>query len=287
MEDGRGQSPDFLTVWVPRKPHSEVVALQTMLDVQVSLIRVGARYGFKVPVSAAAKVHEQINPGEPFIAGPSRNTYRVGPFPWGTTKKAIQQLFQQWNWTARPVNSIAKAKDSSGLMWLVHANSPPGSLVYQLQHGDVIIHQDSPAVKATWRPPLAQASIKEIKAHQVDEVFINDPWAAPARQLSRAGDSVLTNLDQTIEHKISQQLEARSGDKDDPMVPSVEPRIAALEQQMAQLQQRSVQLDGKVDYLHQQVESQAAKFEHALDTKLADQMHRIEMLMTKRARSHE
>ena len=190
------------------------------------------------------------------------------------------------NGTGQP-GHIAKAKDSSGLMWLVHANSPPGSLVYQLQHGDVIIHQDSPAAKATWRPPQAQASIKEINAHQVDEVFINDPWAEPARQLSRTGDSVLTNLDQTIEQKISQQLDARSGDKDDPMVPSVEPRIAALEQQMAQLQQRSVQLDGKVDYLHQQVESQAAKFEHALDTKLADQMHRIEMLMTKRARSHE
>ena len=56
---------------------------------------------------------------------------------------------------------------------------------------------------------------------------------------------------------------------------------------MAQLQHRSVQLDDKVDYLHKQVESQTSKFESALDSKLAEQMHRIEMLMTKRARSHE
>ena len=76
-------------------------------------------------------------------------------------------------------------------------------------------------------------------------------------------------------------------DQDEHMTPSMEPRLLALEQQMAQLQKHSTQLDGKVDYLHKQVEHQAAKFESSLDSKLQDQMHRIEMLMTKRARSNE
>jgi hypothetical protein len=56
---------------------------------------------------------------------------------------------------------------------------------------------------------------------------------------------------------------------------------------MAQLQQRPVQLDNKVEFLHQQVEHQSAKFGLALDSKLSEQMHRIEMLMTMRARSQE
>ena len=43
-------------------------------------------------------------------------------------------------------------------------------------------------------------------------------------------------------------------DKDEPMAPTVEPRLQALEQQMAILQQKAVQIDGKMEYLHQQVE---------------------------------
>ena len=290
MDDGRSQDAAYHTVWIPRKPHSEIVALQSMMETQVSLIRVGARYGFKVPVSDAAALHEKVSPGTPFIAGPSRSSYRVGPFPWGTTKKAIQQLFQQWGWVAKAVHSVAKAKDSSGLMWLVHANSPPGHLVYQLQHGDVIIHQDPQTSKETWRPPQAQASRKELRAQQQDEVFVNDPWAESAQKLSRKPEvtaAQISSLEASIDHRISQQLESRLADQDEQMGPSIEPRIQALEQQMAQLQKHSVQLDGKVDYLHQQVEHQAAKFESSLDSKLQEQMHRIEMLMTKRAGSHE
>ena len=290
MDDGRTQDEAYHTVWIPRKPHSEVVALQSMLDTQVSLIRVGARYGFKVPIAEAALLHERVSPGAPFIAGPSRSTYRVGPFPWGTTKKAIQQLFQQWGWVAKAVHSVSKAKDSSGLMWLVHASAPPGHLVYQLQHGDVIIHQDQPTSRETWRPPQAQASRKEIQAQLHDEVFYNDPWAASAQKLSPKTDGKavhLPSLKATIDQKISQKFESRMADQDESMLPTMEPRLQALEHQMAQLQQRSVQLDSKVDYLHQQVEHQAAKFQSSLDSKLQDQMHRIEMLMTKRARSNE
>ena len=288
-EDGRSQDEAFHTVWIPKRPHSEVVALQAMLDTQVSLIRVGARYGFKVPTADAAQLHEKVSPGAPFIAGPSKATYRVGPFPWGTTKKAIQQLFQQWGWVARAVHSVAKAKDSSGLMWLVHANSPPGHLVYQLQHGDVIIHQDPQQSKDTWRPPQAQASRKEVQAHQFDEVYHNDPWADSAMKLRKLEVTAaqLSALEATIDQKISHQLGNKMQDHDEQMPPTIEPRIQALEQQMAQLHQRSIQLDGRVEYLHQQVEHQSAKFESALDSKLQDQMHRIEMLMTKRARSTE
>ena len=256
-----------------------------MLEVPVSLIRVGSRYGFKVKTTEAEKVHEHLYPGEPYLSGPGRTVYRVGPFPWGTTKKAIQQLFQQLGWTEKPIHSFAKAKDDSGLMWMVHASQPPGHLVYQLQHGDVIIHQEHMQDKDQWRPPQAQASRNELKAQVQDEVFINDPWADSARQLSRPPDHALQmqSLEASLDKKIAQQLEARM-ERDETMAPEVEPRILALEQQMAQLQQRSVQLDSKVDFLHQQVEHQASKFEHSLDQKLSEQMHRIEMLITKRAR---
>lgn len=261
-------------------------ALQAVQTTPVSLIRVGFRYGLKVHADAAESVHAQINPHEPFIAGASKTTYRVGPFPWGTTKKAIQNLFLQWNWQARPIHTIAKAKDSSGLMWLVHAASPPAHVVFQLQHGDVVIHQETPIVKEPWRPPQVQASSGEFKEKKEPEF---DPWAEAARNLPRTesvSQAQLATIEANLEHKLAKKFQA-ADEMDVSMASPLEPRVAQLEQQIAALQTRSGVIENKVDYVHKQVEQQSSKFEAALDSKLSDQMQRIEALITKRARSHE
>ena len=286
-DDGRGQDPKYHTIWIPRQPLSEVKALQAMLTTPVSLIRVGFRYGFKVIVEMAEQVHTQINPHEPFIAGASKATYRVGPFPWGTTKKAIQSLFAQWQWQARPVHTIAKAKDSSGLMWLVHAASPPAALVFQLQHGDVVIHQESSALKEPWRPPQVQAATSEFRDKKEVEF---DPWAEAARNLPRAegvSQAQIAKIEANLEQKLTKRPQTAVDETDVSMTPTLEPRVVQLEQQIAALQTRSSVIENKVDYIHTQVEQQSSKFEAALDTKLSEQMQRIEALIVKRARSNE
>ena len=68
---------------------------------------------------------------------------------------------------------------------------------------------------------------------------------------------------------------------------SLEPRVTYLEQQLASLQTKSGLIENKVDHLHQQVDQQSKKFEAALDSKLSEQMQRIEALMSKRSRAHE
>ena len=285
-EDGRSQDPGYHTVWVPRQSLSEVKALQSMQTTQVSLIRVSHRYGLKVLASEAEAIHATINPDEPYIAGASKQSFRVGPFPWGTTKKAIQQLFQQWKWSARPIHSIAKAKDSSGLMWLVHSASPPACTVYQLQHGDVVIHQETVNQKAAWRPPQVQASKAEFRAKAPDMEF--DPWAAAAKQLPRqenVSKAQLAAIEATVEERVVKKIQAQVEQPDVQMAPSLEPRVTQLEQQLAALQTKSGVIENKVDFLHQQVEQQSSKFESSLDHKLAEQMERIEALMSKRARS--
>ena len=285
-DDGRSQDPKFQTIWIPRQPITEVKALQAMQTHPVSLIRVGHRYGFKVTSEAAEQVHLQINPQEPYIAGTSRASYRVGPFPWGTTKKAIQQLFQQWNWQARPIHTIAKAKDSSGLMWLVHAANPPTSLVFQLQHGDVVIHQESVASKEPWRPPQVQASAGEFREKEPEF----DPWAEAARSLPRqegVSSAQIATIEANLEQKLAKKFQVASDEADVAMTQPLEPRVAQLEQQIAALQTKSGVIENKVDFVHKQVEQQSNKFEAALDSKLSEQMQRIEALIVKRARSQE
>lgn len=287
-DDGRSQDAKYQTVWVPKQSLSDIKAIQATQVTPVSLIRVSHRYGFKVVAEAAETVHASVNPTEPYIAGDSRIAYRVGPFPWGTTRKAIQQLFQQWQWQARVIHSVAKAKDSSGLMWLVHSAGPPNCLVYQLEHGDVVIHQENASPKEQWKPPQAQASVKEFKERSVDHDF--DPWAEAARKLPRSDNvtsTQLASIEAKLEQKVMQRLQDQQDVNDVAMGSSIEPRVTYLEQQLASLQSKSNHIETKVDHLHQQVDQQAKKFETALDNKLSEQMQRIEALMSKRSRAHE
>ena len=287
-DDGRSQDPKYQTVWVPKQSFSDIKAIQATQGAPVSLIRVSHRYGLKVSTDSAEGVHASINPQEPFIAGDSRIAYRVGPFPWGTTRKAIQQLFQQWQWQARVIHTIAKAKDSSGLMWLVHSTGPPTSLVYQLEHGDVVIHQENVSSKEPWKPPQAQTSIKEFKDRAPEVDF--DPWAEAARKLPRSDNmsaTQLASIEANVEQKVMQRLQDHQEGNDVAMGNSLEPRVSYLEQQLASLQTKSGLIENKVDHLHQQVDQQSKKFEAALDNKLSEQMQRIEALMSKRSRAHE
>ena len=285
-DDGKGQDPKYHTIWIPRLPLAEVRALQAMQKCPVSIVRVGHRYGLKAAAPDAEQVHRQITPEEPFIAGSSKLSFRVGPFPWGTTKKAIQQLFQQWGWAARAVHTIAKAKDASGLMWLVHASGPPASLVFQLQHGDVVIHQESAQPKEAWRPPQVQASARE-KLERTNEPEF-DPWADAAKLLPRADNistAQLASMEASVEQRVMKKIQDQQQEVDINMSSAWEPRVAQLEQQLTAMQNRSTMVEGKLDMLHRQVDAQASKFEQALDCKLSDQMARIEALINKRARS--
>ena len=94
-------------------------------------------------------------------------------------------------------------------------------------------------------------------------------------------DAVLGAVEERVVKKIQAQVEQ----PDVQMAPSLEPRVTQLEQQLAALQTKSGVIENKVDFLHQQVEQQSSKFESSLDHKLAEQMERIEALMSKRARS--
>ena len=96
----------------------------------------------------------------------------------------------------------------------------------------------------------------------------------------------LATLEANLEQKLSKKFH-NAEENDVAMAAPLEPRVAQLEQQLAALQTRSGVIESKVDYVHQQVEQQSTKFEGALDSKLSDQMQRIEALITKRARSHE
>eukprot|EP00435_Cladocopium_sp_Y103_P051551 s1144_g16.t1 len=288
--DGKSQDPQFQTVWLQKQTLAEAKALQAVVPAQSSLLRVNQRYGLKVSIEDAPHVHAKVKPDEPYMSG-SCQTFKAGPMPWGTTKKAMQALLIQWGWKAKVLHSAGKAVDGSGLMWLVSSSTNPPCTAYQLAHGDVIIHQESSGVSQTWQPPRVQvpASLLKMKTGTDPLQDAGDPWAAAAQALpsSKMNDTVhakLASFEAALDQKMQDRLQQSLPD-DVPMVPDHEPRLAAMEKQIAQLQAHSGSLDQKVDQIQRQVEMQSANFSNALDSKLSEQMAKIEALMNKRSRT--
>lgn len=304
--DGKGQDNRFQTI---KQSLTDAKATQALIGESSCLVRVNMRYGVKVEDGVASKVHQKVKPNEPYFAGGTKTAFKIGPMPWGTTKRSVQILFDQWNWAAKPVQPVGKAADGSGLMWQVFAKTEPPSTVYTLEHGDVVILKDQNTQKKQWTPPQAQMSQSTINQHRATQDAAFDPWAAAASKLPRRMNDAATaqmaplgaSIDQRIQSKVQAAMSSSTAG-DEPMNPVSDPRIQKLEQQMAQmqasyeqlhsaqsnLQQHSTKVEQKVDQLHAQVETQTKAFSQALDTKLMEQMGRIESLIGKyRKTDHE
>eukprot|EP00435_Cladocopium_sp_Y103_P066720 s4_g29.t1 len=288
--DGRTQDASFHTVWLPKQSIAEAKAVQATLSCDASIIRVNQRLGFKVEEAKASEVHTRVKPNEPFFGGNHRAAFKIGPMPWGTTKKAMQTLLTNWGWNAKALHTVGKSVDGTGLMWIVHSNEQPESTAYQLAHGDIVIHKEEDEHKKVWTPPKVQASGTMMRMMQTEpDPHTWDPWAAAAKNLPVAQEGLqtqLANMETTIEQRITDRMQKMfSSDADVTMNGEMEPRIQAIESQLAQLQSKSDTVEQKVDYLHKQIEVQGQTFTTAMEQKMSEQMARIEALMSKRSRT--
>lgn len=292
--DGRSTDGQYHTVWLPRQSALEAKATRATLGIRSSLVRVGARYGVKVHATHAQAAHTKLRPADPFFESGSRVVYR---WPWGTSKQNLHDMFERWGWKAQGIQPAGRSADGTGLMWVVHASGDPPSLVYTLQHGDVVVLREEQSSKDVWKPPRMHVSTKTMKKY--DEVADGefDPWATAASKLSKkapaANASSLAALEATIDQKIASRLVESKSEQDATMSDVHEPRIAVLEQQIPQLQanqttmmQQAGTFEKKLDCLNQHIEAQGACFAKTIESQLADQMTRIEALIEKRSR-HE
>ena len=95
----------------------------------------------------------------------------------------------------------------------------------------------------------------------------------------------LAALEASLERKIMNSLQAKMPDGDASMEPSaLEDRVQHLEKQLSQVQVSQTGLENRVGQIQTQIEHQGIMFGQALDHKLAEQMDKIESLLTKRSR---
>ena len=291
--NGRGHCPKHHTVWLPKATHADAMQMKQQAKAPVFVVRVAQRYGLKTSVAKADVIHEQFRQDTPFLAGLT-TTYVIGPLPWGCTRQTLQKLISSWNWPAKAIQPAGRSADGRGILWHAQASQAPQHPVITMSHGDVlIVAKDSQVSK----PPVvaieASSHTKECLSVSSKEIkpLRSDPWAAAATHLPGRHPPGLSPVQvQQLEDRIDRKLALIDGDT--PMHESLEPRVKALEDQIARLNDAQTHqvattqaLTQQVTQVQHQVEQQGAQFRNHLDCQLADQMSKIEALLSKRARN--
>ena len=280
--------------------------LQTQLKHKSEVVRYGYRYGLRVENEHAQETHRFLRPEVAFLNGEAVESYKVGPLPFGTTKQGMMDLMKEWKWPARPVQPTGQSQDNTGVFWQVHATAMPSHWIYQLAHGDVLISRDtrSRETPSQSKLPVVAASRRTLNSLRAspaasgeDPWLHNDPWSG-ARERSKASAAMSQQQIQTMEEKVEKKVLKALNEKtvDQSMqvdgnsrIDDLESRVSSLAanlnmfQQQQQQQQHNQSLQTQIAGVHAQVEAQANAFGVAIDSKLNDQMSKIEALLRKRS----
>ena len=308
-DNGRQPCPDHRVIWLPKKTLSETLLAVKTTEAQCWVARNGDRYGIRVLRTDAPAVHKIHRPDLDFLEGDSKQSYRLGPFPFGTTKQSLQKLFRQWQWPARVGQPAGQASDNNGTFWSAVASVAPSHWVFTMSHGDVLItcvpnkeqiSKPAHGVVTSHRTIQVIHKTNEMASDpQSDPWLIHDPWAKssvakalPKEQMAVIEAQVTKNLKEVIQSH-----------QDTPMTADHEARFQQLEAQVktlttnmgqmhssvtsfhTQQQQLNTQVAAEITSLRTNVESQASTLEGMLDSKLDTQMQRLEALLCKRLKS--
>lgn len=298
--DGRQPDETQKTVWLPGKAFAEAQVIQRASTIPTFLVRQGDRYGLRTDTNQAEALHKIHRPDLVYIPGKELKRYRVGPMPYGSTKQSLVNIFQKWGWPARPIGPQKQANDRSGIMWNVQAADEPSHWIFQLAHGDVLVTPEDRTQASDPNKPTILASNKTMYSLQAkgkeqtkeDPWLHNDPWKSPptTRELS-VGQ--VTSIQANVINAVMEKIKPNQGEDDD-MTGNQEGRVTALEQRVEQLSnqvarqqqeqsQAAQQVQAQIQGLDRKIDQQQQVYHHALDTKLEQQMLRIEQLFVNQA----
>ena len=311
-DNGRMPCPDHSVIWLPKRGLRETLLTAQTSEIKCSVARNGLRYGLRVPRSQAADLHKAHRPDLDYIEGSTKQTFRIGPLPWGTTKQSLQKVFAKWGWPARVGQPAGQAADNHGVFWSAIASQNPSHWVFTMTHGDVLITRADNQQETGPKPSHGiVASVRTIKAiTKVGELpqdsgsdpwLVHDPWGKFQPQKPIVKDQ-LAAMEASITTKVKAAIQAT---EDVHMPAAQDSRVQALEDQVKTLsanfnqmhsnlasfqqqqQQHNTQVASQVTTLKSQVESQASSLQGMIESKLDDQMTRLEALLSKRMRSGE
>ena len=314
--DGRSPAAEYRVIWLNKHDKQSAMIASQSTSQWTCIVRSGGRFGLRVSVQDAQKVHEQHKPMTPFLTSDQVMTFHVGPIPHGSNRSALTKLFQSWSWQARPCQPKGRTPDGKGVVWECQAICKPPYEVYQLEHADVLITEvprknqrpsmPMPSIQASAKTMAALKASDAVETASQDPWEINDPWGnyqTPIKITKKSGATEVNCHDDIdllaakVQRKLQSSWPQQSGSKmevdpdtsDISRIQTMEDRLSKLEHtvQSNHVQQgKHVQeLASQIAQVQHNVDQQGKAFQAHLDDKLDKQLQQIEHLLSKRSRT--
>lgn len=255
--DGRQVTEAFNVAWTPKATQAQAMMyLQTIPGI-VGLARLGMKLGVRCLVADSSAVHQATKPDSQFLPGGAKQSYLIGPVPWGTLKQSLNEAFNDMGWKARAVQAIPAGRAVEGVLWKIQSTQPPPEKVIKLASGDAVITRvDLPSPPKPGAKVILGSAASKNLVHKgsdegknfppgVDGIFAEDPWAKykaitpvamPAKSIV---PDHLAGLEQKVVDKVLARLPKESMEVDTDANAS---RVDVLEAQVQQLHDQQQQL---------------------------------------------
>ena len=318
VSNGRSPCPLSKVVWLPKRSFQEVVIAKNQTEVFTSIARSGDRYGLRASAGDIEKVHAQHRPEVEYLDASVMRQFKISPLPYGTTKASLQQVFNTWQWKARPSHTQGQSADFSGLAWVAYATENPQSWIYTMTHGDVLVTEITPkkpqvTTDVEHQIVASQKTLRHLSQpkHQdskQDPWLKHDPWQQNTPQPMQVSQQQIARIEANVEKRVMTAMNGKQWPahkaEDEAMESVYEDRIAALESKFGQMtenmntlstnvagfqqsqQRHNQQVAQEIQNTQKRLEDQASRVEIVLDKKLESQMEKIEALLSRRM-THE
>ena len=301
--DAKEVDTNFVVIWVPKVSKAELWHLKQTNPTVVGVARAGDRVGLRTLAKHASALHEAVKPGSSFLPVGPRQTWQVGPMPFGADRNSITKALTSLPWEVKVLQPV-KTLPGRGSLWHVQSVSPPPQTMMQMKHGEVVFTcvrahdtdgKTQPAVPIATPETIALCGTSKQPAKAVastDPWAQNDPWGQ-WQGPTTAGPTVTATLKQ-LETKVHDAVLAKLPTTT-PMDDDVPDRLNNLESKLQTLMSKHQTLEGQVQehaarhtaqltsiqtQLHGHVESQ----QQSMSAMFEQQMCQIRSLLSKRTR---
>ncbi len=253
--DGRSVSKDFNIIWVPKASLAQAIIYKQTISGILGLARIGAKLGLRCKQHDSAQVHAAVKPDIQYLPSGAKQTYLVGPVPWGTLKQSLNDALQEIGWEAKVLQATPAGKEFQGVMWRVHALMPPPKTILHLSSGEALITRvDNPIVAGGGSGNAvlgSSASVNIVKKgvdnseRGVDQIFVNDPWAAyqaPVVPPVHIPDA-LASLEQKVLTSVMSKLPKDSMEVDESLCSD---RVGILEAKVQELHEQQTRMQSVI-----------------------------------------
>ena len=305
--DGKEILSDYVVVWSSKHTLQEMQHLMQTNPAVTGLARLGDRRGLRVRAQQGKVIHQLLRPDTVFLPNGPKNTYTVGPLPYGVDRQAVAKILRQAGWESRPLQPSTPCP-GRGVMWLVQATEDPEHTIIATTSGDIVINKQrqEPAVFTQKTTTVGSAdtlalcgTTAQAKTNDADPWAHQDPWRSYQKTQTLPAATGPTEGMQQIEERIQSAVLAKI---QQPMEDDIPDRVQALEGQVHQLlakqqglevqfHEHSSQHSQQINALQNQVTAQAQQLHGHLENQnqnmqslFEQQMQQIRGLLSKRPR---